>query len=394
TGKPFVIVAETQKGHGISFLSDQSNWHGKPLPKDLLDKALEELGELEDKPVFKLKEPYVISGSNDQSSENLAEYQMKVIDNSASGSDYKIGEKIATREVYGQVLVDLARKNDSIFCLDAEVKNSTFSQDFLKVNPERFIECFIAEQNMVSVAAGLSRFGKTPFVSTFAAFFTRAADQIRMAWLSKANIKFVGSHAGVSIGEDGASQMGLEEFSLFGTLPGVFVLQPSDGVSASKLLIVLANNHGMGYLQTLRPKTPVLYSSTESFEIGGSKILKQSEGDVITVAATGITVHEALKAYDLLKQENVPVRIIDCYSISPVDRKTLSESINASKIKKLITVEDHFLHGGLGDFAAAAPAEEGLQVYKMAVTDHSHSGTGAELLHKAGIDADCIVAKV
>ncbi len=394
TGKPFVIVAETQKGHGISFLSDQSNWHGKPLPKDLLDKALAELGELEDKPVFKLKEPYVITGSTNQNTESMSDYQMQVIDNGASGSDYKIGEKIATREVYGQVLVELGRKNDSIFVLDAEVKNSTFSQDFLKVNPERFIECFIAEQNMVSVAAGLSRFGKTPFVSTFAAFFTRAADQIRMAWLSKANIKFVGSHAGVSIGEDGASQMGLEEFSLFGTLPGVFVLQPSDAVSASKLLTVLANNHGMGYLQTLRPKTPVLYSSTESFEIGGSKILKQSDADMLVVAATGITVHEALKAYEMLQQENIPIRVIDCYSISPVDSQTLIDSVKATKVKKIITVEDHFIHGGFGDFVTAGVSLDSIPVFKMAVKDHSHSGTGAELLHKAEIDADCIVAKV
>jgi len=380
-GKPVAIIAKTQKGYGISFLADKDNWHGKPLPNDLLEKALQELGPVEDKQVFTLKIPETITSKDKNNQATLT-------------ISYKIGDQVATREVYGSIIAQLGAENETIVALDAEVKNSTYAIDFMKAYPDRFIECFIAEQNMVSVAAGFARFGKTPFVSTFAAFLTRGADQIRMAWLSKAGIKFVGSHAGVSIGEDGASQMGLEEVSLFGTLPGVVVLQPSDGVSAAKLLGEMAKLPGIAYLQTLRPKTKVLYGTTEEFPIGGSKILQENQSDVVAVVATGITVEEALKASDVLKGEKIPVCVIDAYSINPIDKETLVKEGLRVKSKTIITVEDHFFHGGLGDFVLSAVSGEAINVIKMAVTDHSHSGTKDQLLDRAGISASHIIEKV
>ncbi|HEX8965477.1 MAG TPA: transketolase [Patescibacteria group bacterium] len=381
SGKPFAIVAKTEKGHGISFLANADSWHGKPLPKDMLEKALQELGPLEDKQVFTLRVPQTIA-----TADKRAEAMITI--------PYKVGDSVATREVYGSMLAQLGKENESIVALDAEVKNSTYSIDFMKVFPDRFVECFIAEQNMVSVAAGFARFGKTPFVSTFAAFLTRGADQVRMAWLSQAGIKFVGSHAGVSIGEDGASQMGLEEVSLFGTLPDVVVLQPSEAVSAAKLLQEITKIRGMAYVQTLRPKTKVLYETTEEFPIGGSKVLRQKDTDAVAVVATGITVEEALKAADILEKEGITITVVDAYSISPIDKKTLLEVAQKVKTNTIITVEDHFIHGGMGDFAIAAVSENGVKVVKMAVIGHSHSGTKDELLDRAGISASHIVEKV
>ena len=272
--------------------------------------------------------------------------------------------------------------------------NSTFTESFKKVHAERFVECYIAEQNMVSVAAGLSRMGKIPFVATFAAFLTRAADQIRMARVSEANIKFVGSHVGVSIGEDGPSQMGLEDISLFGTLPGTVVLQPCDAVSTAQLVLQMIAHDGFAYMRTLRPKTPLVYKNEDSFSIGGSKVLRQSDNDLLTVAATGITVFEALKAADELQKENISIRLVDCYSIHPVDAATLKKCLSETRKKILITVEDHFEHGGFGDFAAAALSGQQGQIIKMAVQKISQSGTMDELLNDAGINSLHIVAKV
>jgi transketolase len=272
--------------------------------------------------------------------------------------------------------------------------NSTFTQTFKKAHAERFVECYIAEQNMVSVAAGLSRMGKIPFVATFAAFLTRAADQVRMARVSEANIKFVGSHVGVSIGEDGPSQMGLEDISLFGTIPNCVVLQPCDAVSTAQLVSQMMTHDGFAYMRTLRPKTALLYENEDTFDIGGSKVLRQSDNDVLTVAATGITVFEALKAADELKKENISIRVVDCYSIHPVDAMTLRKCLNDTKQKIVITVEDHFYHGGFGDFVAEALSGQHGQVIKMAVQKISQSGTMDELLGDAGIDAKHIVEKV
>ncbi len=384
TGKPYVIIAKTFKGNGISFLKDNESMHGKALTKDELAKAIGELGDVDDSLRFSLKTPekYIPK----EEAEGVPDLTVK--------TDYTVGQEIATRDVYGKVLAQLAESNLTIMALDGEVKNSTFSIDFKKAYPERFIECFIAEQNMVSVAVGLSRLKRTPFVSTFAAFFTRAADQIRMAALSHANVRFVGSHAGVSIGEDGASQMGLEDFALFGTIPGSIVLHPSDAVSTAKLIGRMTENNGISYLRTLRPKTKVLYKNEEDFVVGGSKVLRESADDVVTVVAAGITVHEALIAHEILQKEGIHIRVVDAYSVKPIDKEEMLRSLQSTKEQIIITVEDHFAHGGLGDFVLDAVSEADAKVYKLAVGHISHSGTKEELLKDAGIDADTIVKKV
>ena len=381
-GKPFAIIAETFKGKGISFLENKDNWHGKPLKKDELQKALQELGDVSDTLTFKLKKPVQTKLPTNQFKEAAIEMS------------FDKNKEYATREVFGDALVKVGEKNEEVYALDADVMNSTFTETFKKAFPNRFGECYIAEQNMVSVAAGLSRLGKIPFVATFAAFFTRAADQIRMARVSEANIKFVGSHVGVSIGEDGPSQMGLEDIALFGTMPDPMILQPSDATSTAKLVPLMAAHKGFSYLRTLRSKTPVVYDSGEKFQIGGSKILRQSANDQLTVAATGITVFEALKAADELKKDGINIRVVDCYSICPIDKDTLTSCLQDTKKKILITVEDHYEHGGMGDFAASALAGEEAHVIKMAVTKISQSGTKDELLDDAGINAAHIVAKV
>lgn len=380
-GKPFAIVAKTFKGHGISFLENKDGWHGKALKKEELEKALKELGPVDDNLRFQLRKPQQV--------------KLPVTDHHVKdpGFYFEPGKEYATREVFGEALVKLAAQDNDIYALDGDVMNSTFTEPFKKAYPKRFIESYIAEQNMVSVAAGLSRLGKVPFVATFAAFLTRAADQIRMARVSEAHIKFIGSHVGVSIGEDGPSQMGLEDIALFGTLPGSVVLQPCEAVSTAKLLQEMIAHQGLAYMRTLRPKTPLLYKNDEDFSIGGSKVLRRSNNDLLTIAATGITVFEALKAADELKKQNINVCVVDCYSIHPIDEATLQRCMNETEQKILVTVEDHFEHGGLGDFAAAAVSGEG-QVIKLAVQKISESGTKDELLHDAGIDADSIVVKV
>jgi len=381
-GKPFAIIAKTFKGYPISFLKNKDGWHGKALKKEELEKALKQLEPINDSLHFELKKP------------TQTKLPSKAGITTAQTSSFKQEKEYATREVFGDELAKLAEGNKEIYALDGDVMNSTFTQTFKKAHAERFIECYIAEQNMVSVAAGLSRMGKIPFVATFAAFFTRAADQIRMARVSEANIKFVGSHVGVSIGEDGPSQMGLEDISLFGTVPDCVVLQPCDAVSTAKLVPEMMTHDGFAYMRTLRPKTALLYKNEDTFDIGGSKVLRQSDNDVLTVAATGITVFEALKAADELQKENLNIRVVDCYSIHPVDATTLKKCLSEMKQKIVITVEDHFEHGGFGDFVAAALSNEQGQIIKMAVQKISQSGTMDELLNDAGINAKHIVAKV
>lgn len=389
--KPFAILMKTYKGKGVSFLEDQSGWHGKALKPEDLKKALVELGEVDESVRFSLRKPSVIASETKQSIQIATSPAAPRNDNTVQ---YKKGDQVATREVYGRTLAEIGNTDKTIYLLDGDVKNSTHAEDFMKAHPGKFIECFIAEQNMVSVAVGLSRLGLSPFVSTFAAFFTRAADQIRMAALSHANIKFIGSHVGVSIGQDGSSQMGLEDISLFGTIPTSIVLQPSDAVSATKLLVQMAKQTGISYMRTLRPKTEVLYETGEEFEIGGSKVLRFTSDDILTVAATGITVHEAIKAYEELAMENIFIRVIDCYSIKPVDKEALLKSGSETQQKIIITVEDHFEHGGFGDFVLAALGNSDIRVKKMAVDHLSRSGTQEELLKDAAIDAAAIVAQV
>ena len=381
-GRPFAIIAKTFKGYPISFLKNKDGWHGKALKKEELEKALKQLEPINDDLRFELKKPA------------QAKLPSRAGATTAKTSEFEQGKQYATREVFGDVLAQLGEQNKEIYALDGDVMNSTFTQTFKKAHAERFVECYIAEQNMVSVAAGLSRMGKIPFVATFAAFLTRAADQVRMARVSEANIKFVGSHVGVSIGEDGPSQMGLEDISLFGTIPNCVVLQPCDAVSTAQLVSQMMTHDGFAYMRTLRPKTALLYKNEDTFDIGGSKVLRQSDNDVLTVAATGITVFEALKAADELQKENISIRVVDCYSVHPVDAMTLKKCLNETKQRIVITVEDHFYHGGLGDFVAEALSGQHGQVIKMAVQKISQSGTMDELLGDAGIDARHIVEKV
>jgi len=380
--QPVAIIARTIKGKGISFLEDKEGWHGKPVKEEDLQKALDELGTINDSVRFNLRKP----------AQAAIDYSLPV--NTAVRLDFDNAKTYATREVFGQALSQITQNTPGMYVLDADVKNSTFTEDVLKATPERFIECFIAEQNMVSVGAGLSRLGKIPIITTFGAFLMRAADQIRMARVSEANIKFVGSHVGVSIGEDGPSQMALEDIALFGALPDTVILQPCDAIATTNLVSRMVEHTGFVYMRTLRSKTKLLYKPGDEFTIGGSKIIRQSNDDILTIAATGITVFEALQAAELLTQENINIRVVDCYSINPVDKQTLLACLHSTQLQCIITVEDHFEHGGLGDFIAAAIIEEGDYVEKMAVTKISQSGKQDELLQDAGINAAAIAARV
>ena len=381
-GKPVAIVASTFKGKGISFLEDKDGWHGKPLKKEDLKKALKELGNVSDQLSFDIRKP---AKSKISKASRI---------NISSPMHFEKEKEYATREVFGEMLAGIGKNAALIYALDADVKNSTFTENFMEASPQRFVECYIAEQNMVSAAVGLSRIGKIPVVATFGAFLTRAADQVRMARVSEANIKFAGSHVGVSIGEDGPSQMALEDIALFGAVPGTVILQPADAVSTEKLVPAMLNHRGFVYIRTLRPKTPVLYGAEEKFTIGGSKILKSSSDDVLTIAASGITVFEALAAAEKLGKEKINIRVVDCYCINPVDKKTLLQCTKETKQPIIVSVEDHFMHGGLGDFIAAALAGEQCTVHKMAVAKISQSGTKDQLLNEAGIDASAIITMV
>jgi len=381
-GKPVAIIAETIKGKGVSFIEDKDGWHGKVLKKDELQKALDELGTVDDSLRFHFKKRDQLQLPRNAIMEKELEFH------------FDKEKQFATREVFGEAITKLAETNQDIYALDGDVKNSTFTEDFYKIFPERFVECYIAEQNMVSVAVGLSRLGKIPFVATFAAFLTRAFDQIRMARISEANIKFVGSHVGVEIGEDGPSQMGLEDIAMFGTLPDTVVLQPADAISTVKLIPLMANHKGFVYMRTLRPKTAVLYDDDHEFHIGGSNVLRESSEDVITIVASGITVFEALKAADNLRNDGINVCVVDCYSINPIDKTTLERCCKKMEEPIIITVEDHFVHGGLGDFVATALSDKDIRIVKMGVTHISQSGTKEELLADAGIDAEAISKQI
>jgi transketolase len=374
-----MVIAKTIKGKGVSFIEDKNGWHGKALKKDELAKALEELG-----PVDKTARGQIAKPENVRPAERSAQKIRPV---------FYTGEKpVATRHAYGSALVRIFPRFPDMMVLDAEVSNSTFSELFKDVHKERFFEMFIAEQNMVGAALGLSIRGKTPFVSTFAAFLTRAFDQIRMSQYSHANIKFCGSHAGVSIGEDGSSQMGLEDIAMFRTLLDSVVLYPSDAVSTEKLVEAMAEHTGISYLRTTRKDTPILYRNDEAFRIGGSKVLKSNKADVAAVVAAGITVHEALEAYEELKAAGIFIRVIDLYSVKPVDTRTLTEA--ADDTRAIITVEDHFAEGGIGEAVAGALAGHPAPLYSLAVRAMPMSGRPEELLEYEEISNQAIVKKV
>jgi transketolase len=378
-GRPFAIVAKTFKGRGVSFLEDKDGWHGKPVKKgDELARAVAELGET--------AVDIAVEARRYPSPVQVGEPAL------ALTPAYSIGQEVATREAYGTALAKLAKLSKRVCAVDGDTKNSTFSERLKEVAPSQFAEGYIAEQNMVGVALGLSTEGRIPFVSTFACFLTRAYDFIRMAACSKPqHLVLCGSHAGVSIGEDGPSQMALEDLAMMRAITDATVLYPSDAVSAERLVLAAATTPGLVYIRSSRPKTRVLYANDASFPIGGSKVLRSSPQDVVTVVAAGVTLHEALAAAEELAREGVSVRVIDLYSIKPVDAATLQKA--ASETKALVTVEDHSVCGGLGEAVAAAVAGRA-RVEILGIREIPRSGRPAELMQKYGIAADSIVAAV
>jgi len=378
--KPTVLLARTFKGKGISFIEDRPDWHGKALKKgEEAQKAIDEL-------TRQLKpgavEPEI---RRPETSVNGARPV-----NAMAPPAYKPTDSVATREAFGAALAALGEANPLVVGLDADVKNSTFTDEFGKQFPGRFFESFIAEQNMVGAAVGLAACGKIPFAATFACFLTRAYDFIRMAAISHSNIKLMGSHVGVSIGEDGPSQMGLEDIAMMAAQPGMVVLYPSDAVCTHRSVEAAAAYRGPVYIRTGRPKSPILYGNDETFNIGGSKVVRQSQSDQLTIVAAGVTLFEALKAYDQLKEAGVSVRVIDLYCIVPIDRATLLDSARATQ-GRILTVEDHYEHGGLGDAVLSAVGSEGIRVHKLAVREIPHSGKPDELIDRFGVGARTIV---
>jgi transketolase len=379
--KPVMIVARTLKGKGVSFIEDKDNWHGKALSKEELPKALAELGDVDLSLRGDLAKPEPLTS-------NLTPYEATSYQLQATS--YPPDKLVATRRAYGNALVNIFPAHPNMVVLDAETSNSTYAEIFKKEHPDKFFEMYIAEQNMVGAALGFSRRGKIPFVSTFAAFFSRAFDQIRMTQYSNPNVKFVGSHAGVSIGEDGASQMALEDLAMFRTLHEGVVFYPSDAVSTEKLVKLAAEHTGNVYIRTTRKDTAILYNKDDSFEIGGSKTLKSSASDVVTVIGAGVTLHEALAAYEELSKEGINIRVIDLYSIKPIDAETLKKA--AKETKAIITVEDHYPEGGIGEAVGAVVGE--CPVISLAVRKLAKSGKPDELLAYEEINKDSIARKV
>src|SRR5271168_131616 len=377
SGRPQAILARTEKGHGISFLVDKEGWHGKTLSKDELARALAELH-----PVPPTEDP-------DQHSYARPAGGPPADFPAVPAPNYALGQQMATREAYGHALARIGAVNPRLVAVDADVKNSTFSEFLEKTHADRFFQGYIAEQNMVSVGVGLGARGYTPFVATFACFLSRAYDQVRMAAISRSHIKLCGSHCGISIGEDGPSQMGLEDLAMFRAVAGATVLYPSDAVSADRLTETLARLPGIGYLRTTRPKTPVLYGADEKFPVPGFKVLRESAQDRATVIGAGITLHEALKAHAELAAQGVAIRVIDLYSVKPIDAAGLATQVRATGGRVLV-VEDHFAEGGLGDAVFSALATAGVQISAarhLAVSGVAHSGKAEELLDAFGISA-------
>ena len=382
-GKPVAIVARTMKGKGVSSLEDRDNWHGKALKKGAeLDAALAEVRA--SAPHVELR-PVPARGERRPAAEPAAQPMPP--------PQYKADEQVATREAYGTALAKLGGVNPLVTVTDGDTKNSTFAERFLAAHPARYLEGFIAEQNMVGAAVGLSASGKIPFASTFACFLTRAFDHIRMAAVSRANLKLAGSHCGVSIGEDGPSQMGLEDLAMMRAIPHATVLYPADAVSTERLVEAMARQRGIHYLRLTRPKTPILYGVDETFPVGGSKLLRSSAQDRLTIVTAGITLFEALKAHDTLAREGIAVRVIDAYSVKPLDAAGIRAAAQATG-GRVLTVEDHYAEGGLGEAVLEALAAERVSVTKIAVNDVPRSGKPEELLHVFGLDAASIAAKV
>lgn len=366
--KPCAIIAKTFKGKGVSFLENKGGWHGKPLNAAQLQEALAEIGAATVTLPSRIKAvpvSYAAAGFEPNT--------------------YRKEEMVSTREAFGRALVKLGRNDRTVVALDADVMNSTMTEHFFEEFPERSFQTFIAEQNMAGMAVGLSARGYKPFVATFASFLTRAHDFIRMAQYSRSNIKFAGSHAGISIGPDGPSQMGLEDIPMFLSMPEAMVLYPSDAVSAERLVEVMARHTGISYLRLTRDKTPVIYDRVETFPPGGLKVLRQDDRDLVLVVAAGITVHEALKAHEMARERGILTRIIDLYSIKPLGRDALAGHAQACH-GNVVVVEDHYC-GAIGDLVSAAVGK----THSLSVREIPRSGRREDLLGQYGIDASAIV---
>lgn len=376
---PSVLLAKTIKGKGVSFLEDRDGWHGKPLTEGDLDRALKAIGPM----------PEVNSRRYVRAPRRISPKKKK------EGFDWEktvYSAPTATRLAYGLALEKIGAVNERVVALDGDVKNSTYAEKFFAAFPERSFQVYIAEQNMVGMGMGLAAKGFIPFVATFAAFLSRAHDQVRMAGYSFSNLKFCGSHAGVSIGEDGPSQMGLEDMAIFRPIPGCVVLYPCDAPSTEGCVRAMVDHRGLCYLRTTRPATPVLYSPEERFPIGGSKVLRKSDGDRATIIAAGITVFEALKASEELSQEGIGVRVIDAYSVQPLDRETIVGEVEQTN-GRAVVVEDHFPAGGLGEAIASILAGKGRLIH-LCIRELPRSGKPQELMDLYGISARHIVRAV
>ena len=379
--QPTLIIAKTKKGRGVSFLEDVDGMHGKPVPEDEVQAALDELGDVDDL-LVDVRKPDPGQGENFTPG----------LTGELNLPTWEVGDEEATRGAYGAALKALGGAREDVVALDGEVSNSTKSEEFAKEYPDRYFEMFIAEQQMVSAAVGMSVRHRVPFASSFAAFLSRAYDFIRMAAISRANIRLSGSHAGVSIGEDGPSQMALEDLAMMRAVHGSTVLQPCDANQTARLVAEMADKDGIVFLRTLRPKTPVIYDASEDFAIGGSKTVRSSDDDAVTVVASGITLHEATKAADELQESGIAVRVIDAYSIKPIDGDTIRAAARATG-GKVVAVEDHWPEGGLGEAVLSALSEESdtLHFEHLAVGIMPGSGSSAELMDAAGISANHIV---
>lgn len=380
--RPTALVAKTIKGKGVPGVEDQENWHGKALGDKTASTVARLRGLLTG---ASCPPPHAPSG-------RLTAAAPPRFTTPSLGR--KVGDKVATRQAFGEALRKIGEQSPLVVSLDGDTKNSTYSEMFKAKFPDRFVECYIAEQNLVGAAIGMGTRGKIPFASTFAAFFTRAFDQIRMGAISHANVKLVGSHAGVSIGEDGPSQMALEDLAMFRAVPDCRVFYPSDATSTAAAVALAANRRGVDFIRTSRPATPVIYDDGVEFEAGRAHIVRQTANDEATVVGAGVTLFEALRAADELAQEGIGVRVIDPFTIKPMDRDTIWASAKATG-GRVITVEDHYAEGGLGDAVAAELADDpSIVVHKLAVREVPRSGSPEELLDHYGVSARRIVAKV
>jgi transketolase len=375
SSKPTLILARTLKGKGVQFIEDMDGWHGRALNTQELKIALKRIPEVE-MPKIQILKPKKLNWKTKTKGLTLEKYSKET--------------KEATRETYGKTLASLGKAMEEVVAVDAEVSNSTFSENMKPVDSSRFIETFISEQNMASVALGLSKKGFNVFASTFAAFLTRAHDQIRMASISSGNITFVGSHAGVSIGPDGASQMGLEDISMFRSLEGSSIFYPSEAVSAQKLTLLASRTNGIKYIRTTRSKTTILYNQKETFKPGDFKVLKKSNKDSCVFVGSGITVFEALKAAEQLKKTGKNIAVIDLYCIKPFNHKRFFDFVKKHG-KKIILAEDHRPEGGIGEMIMSKISKENIQMKHLAVVSIPHSGRKDELLRKYKIDSSAYV---